>query len=248
MRTALICNRWTMEFEDPPEELADETPYEYRPFLYQIHQPRFQEYVSTSTSGGYELLKDLPPGQIVVEFFGGVGLQSLMVEKMLVPERHVIVEKDPLCVEHLRRIFTAPHIEIHQGDARDFIGKIQGDIYLLDCNGWSLSKLMDEWLPYLDALFASEPEAISWYDTSKAYFGVNRQRYSERLGEALTDFSSYGQALSRFFQNRWEHSIAKMIHCSRPTYFLAQPWNGLGNSPFEEITIPKDSGGFAWKK
>src|SRR3972149_10074496 len=120
-KTALICNRWKMDFEDYLQNDIDRNinpPWNY----WMFSTSRNLEYVSAGTSAAYELLKDLPQGKKIVEFFGGTGLQSTIIQEILKPNRHIIVEKDSNCIRHLTENFQKK-AEIIQADSLGLIGK-----------------------------------------------------------------------------------------------------------------------------
>src|SRR3990172_11082854 len=96
-RTGLICNRWEMEFEDYLHNAEDFGHVANIPYNHYLFGKKL-ELVSASTFSAYELLKGLPKKKRVVEFFGGVGLQSTIIQELLQPIDHTIIENDGNCI------------------------------------------------------------------------------------------------------------------------------------------------------
>ena|SRR3990167_3760642 len=241
MPKALICEKWEMEFEEyVPED--GKKPFENRPFLDNIFRDGLKD-VSDSAEASYKLLSGLPTGKTVVEFFGGIGLQSLIVENLLHPIEHVVLDKDSQCVEHLKRVFqNYPDVLIAQADAWEAMKVYVGDIFLLD---WIWTpRRWNEHKESLDALFIQKPLAVTFFDSTKPYFPTNRKRYAAMFGCEINSFYDYVVSLSNFIIARYGYAISKVAYCSnRGTFCLLQP---APIERMEEFEI-SSSKGFVWK-
>ena len=225
-----------MEFE---EQNTFKSSVEEDPFLNRIFGTRIED-ISSSTSGGYQLLKDLPTDKRVIEFYGGAGVQSTIIRNLLRPKSHTIIERDPRCVEHLRKLFGHLPSEIICGDARDFM-RMPADLYFLDWNTWTIAH-WGKWDVYWKQVLSHDPVAFTWYDTGKPYFHTNKDLYSKILGRNVNSISEYSHALSEFLLSRYGYSLEKAVYCPRATYYLAME----GRRSLQEFTIKRGSGGFVW--
>lgn len=248
MRKALICDRWTMEFDEPPPEPL-KTDRANESYVDQVFGNRLRD-VSASTAAGYELLKDLPIGSRVVEFFGGVGLQTKMLEGLLSPLSHLVVEKEENCLDHLVKAFPPPPPplvrSIRRGEARQIIDRGEfppADIYLMDWNTFTIHQ-WENWAPYLEKLLATRPQAITWYDTSRPYFHLHKARYSQILGRPVDNIKDYGKAMSAFFFNLYHYSVTRAIYCPKAAYFRLEPATTLRMPVESDITY--ENNGFRW--
>lgn|SRR3990167_654341 len=261
MKKALICHRWEMAFQESLSEPAEKTAVASEPFVDRIFGARLKD-ISASTAAGYELLKDLPPDCRVTEFFGGVGLQTKMVQALLSPSFHIVMEKDERCLAHLVRTFPAavytrsaerlrsarpaPSPMICRGDARQVIEAgnfAPADIYLLDWNTFTIHQWKTWAAPLVEQLFRTHPLALTWYDTSRPYFHLHKALYSAILG-TVSNLHEYSLALSTFFHSRYGYSVTRAIYCPRATYYRLEPT--VAEQPPVEITITYENDGFLW--
>jgi len=238
-RTGLICNRWEMEFEDYLHNAEDFGHVANIPYNHYLFGKKL-ELVSASTFSAYELLKGLPKKKRVVEFFGGVGLQSTIIQELLQPIDHTIIENDGNCIRHLNDNFRG-RATILQANAFDYIGALPGDIFSLDWNSWTVLH-QDKLKSVFELLLKYDPLAIIWFDTAKSYFHLNRSKYSKLLGMELSTIRDYSEALFSFFERKYNYGFSKVAYFSKGTHFLLVP----NPSKLEHIEIPRSSGGFRW--
>ena len=235
MRKALICGQWEMEFNEIENEEYSGTGYE--PFHRQIIG-RHQRAVSASTAGGYLLLKDLPKNKRVVEFFGGIGIQSTLIHHLLSPLEHTAIENNLDSIKLLKKL---EFVRAIHGDACEWIGKIEADIYLLDWYTWTIGH-WGEWKTYFDLLFATNPEAITFLDRAKPYLHRNKELYGRLLGAPISDIRSYAAALSKFFLEYSEYGFSKVVYLPTAMYCLLRK----GCRKFSEEWVNSRNNGFIW--
>lgn len=240
LRKALICGKWKVEFENQLSKTKGSR--ENDPWINQLLGDRLED-VSCSTSGGYELLKDLPKELSVIEFYGGTGVQSTVIDQVLKPKNHVIIEQDEVCVRQLEHLFgNKKTVQIICGDAKQYMKDANADLYLLDWNTWTIAH-WERWHELWGYLFSTNPVALSWYDTSRPYFHTNKKLYGKILDGEVTDFSQYTQGVSSLIEAKYGYALAKAVYCPRATYYLAMPTP----QKLQESHIQRGSGGFVWQ-
>lgn len=243
-RIARICGRWELAFEvpAPAERAASDVPY-----VEQIFQ-RTKD-VSACTAAGFQMIEDLPRGVQVAEFYGGAGLQSTIIEKLLEPERHIIIERDEGCIEHLKRTFGGqPHIKIFQADCLALFDKIPADVYLIDSNSFTFAH-WPEWKPRFDALVARAPTAIIWFDTARPYFHFNKDKYAAVLGQPLGGFEGYSEGVRTLMNQTYGpdgYEVDRIIHCPRAAYYRMVHRDLPPGPPTTSVITYSDNNGFEW--
>jgi len=236
LKKALICGKWEMEFEMVTG--TGKSPGEGESFMDRI-QKRPQT-VSDCVWGSYLLLRRLPTGLRWVEFFGGVGIQTTLIQNLLVPVSHLVIERDELCYRHLQRQF--PNVEIRHQDALEVLDSPPAaDIYILDWNAWTIHH-WDRWERHWKGLIEADPLGIIWWDTSKAFFHVNKNLYAQELHSEVRRPEDYARGFRHFLADKFPaYALSTAVYCKFSTYYLLQ----RGSHPLEEF-YTGGAEGFRW--
>jgi hypothetical protein len=157
----------------------------------------------------------LPTGLTAVEPFGGVGAFATVVQGVLRPRHHFIGEIDPDCLRQLQTAFgDRDGMYVLGLDAREAIGNVPGEFYLLDFPFFTLTR-QDEWEEQLDRLFLKMgPQAVIWMDGASFGMQWHAGRYAARFGRPVTNCEDSTTAMSHAvahhtidkpFAHTWHH-------------------------------------------
>lgn len=200
MTQTLVCGEW-------PLELQPGTGGHY-------------QYLSTASSKNAScfahLVKDLPQGLSVVEYFGGVGQFSTVIQQLLSPSRHHAFDLDLDCVRQLQ---TIPGILAAQGDAKETMGTIPSDLVVLDF-AYATIKHHDDW-PWGKTLI-EHPRYVVWSDTAARRIGLHRALYSKIFGTPILGNEDYYRAYSWYLWTRYGYRVTRVAHHVY-SYLLAEP-------------------------
>ena len=143
----------------------------------------------------------------VVEFFGGVGIGTAIIQKVLRPESHIVYEIDDVCINHLKNQAFADRITVEMRDAKEAMLDSTADLMYLDFFSFSAYRLKD-WRRQLDAVFFSEPTAVEITDTSIARLPLQKERYAKALGRTFDGREDYAMAFSDKITREYGYKLA----------------------------------------
>lgn len=236
----LINQAWPLEFPDEYDE-GDKTS-----FLYWVHHhfPAVQVHAAAQLYC-YKDLRDLiktPKISTVVEFFGGSGIGTTIIQRLFEPQLHCVYDIDPACVKHLQAQEFSDCVDVWQGDAHEVMLE-EADypdyrLHLAACDFFSFSAYrIPEWREQFDAIFAKKPYGVQITDTSIARLPLQRKRYAEALGRDFTTTPEYLMAFSNWI---WEHYgyVATSIAYREFACYMFAPYESKVWSPEEERDNP----------
>lgn len=211
---ARIVEKFTMEIEAPP-------PGRDAWFLdYVLRSPK--EAGKHLTAGWMALnsLKEIyEPTDIgsCREYFGGMGAQALMVQRLFNLDYHMVLEYSQDAVDHIRSL-PLKGTGTKWADSYDPSQTQEADLVVLDFGDLTCWKTRDgeQHRLLLDRVFALEPKAVVFTDIACRYLHLHRERYETLLGpgtcgayptylEALLARLEvlYGYRLHRGYWDRW---------------------------------------------
>lgn len=188
------------------------------------------------------LVQDIPFGKTVIEYFGGIGLQSVIIEETINPLFHDIYDIDEDCVEQLKIVFKDKPVTVALKDAKEAMGATNSDIAILDFPNMT-AKHYEEWDEPLGRLFRSKPKLVEITDVGNRYLHLHRPLYSEILGQTVTTIEDYISAISKFLYQKYDYSVVKAAYKSGTSYMF------LGNVSPETIEfkyVGPDKSGFRY--
>ena len=157
----------------------------------------------------FEAVAPYTRGETAVELFGGIGAQTLMIQKLFAPLAHKVLEVSEDAVQHLERI-TPDDVMVVLADAYthplgsfDLVAADFGDLTVR----WTLEG--DRRRKLLDTIFASSPEAVVLTDIAGPYLHLQRTRYEEILGKGTCgSYESYLEAFGGRLQELYGYTVA----------------------------------------
>lgn len=247
MAKALICEKWELNF-------AQELEYKDSKVSDQSNMERVVKIekvvadcvlASTMILDKFSLTVDY--GLDVVELYGGSGFQTTVIQNLLRPTNHTIVEQDENCVAQLKREF--PKLTVIKGKAEDNYN-IKADYYSLDYD-WTINTFVtnkNKNKDMFEGIFAFQPQAIQFWDSARSHLPANRKLYSKHFGKEIITAQDYSQAISEFFYKNYNYSTTYVCYPryqGLSTYFLLQP--GKHEAEIMRTNdVPEYIKGFRW--
>jgi hypothetical protein len=184
-----ICERWT-QYVQPPKE---------KWFLdYAVRSPQDAGVHLTAGWHCYQLVKELGiEVNSAVEFFGGIGAQSLMIQELFAPANHVVRDFSHEAVAHIKA--QVPGVYVHQADSYDPMWQHRADLVGLDFGDLTVWKTRpgEPHRGLLDRVFEEEPKAVVLTDIACRYLHLHRERYDSILGTGASNtYELYLEALA----------------------------------------------------
>lgn len=213
-----ICEKWT-QYVQPPKE---------KWFLdYVVRSPADAGVHLTAGWCCYRLIKDAGiEVNSAVEFFGGIGAQSLMIQEMFAPRSHVVLDYSHEAVKHIKS--QVPQVYAHQGDSYDPMWQHRADLVGLDFGDLTVWKTR-EGEPHrglLDRVFEEEPKAVVLTDIACRYLHLHRERYETLLGAgSCATYETYLDALAKYLRRLYGYVVMKGFWHRWSTVMVLVPKN-----------------------
>lgn len=187
----IVCEKWTMTL---PERSGDEWFLDW--VLKSPHQ--------RSTAAGWAAYQALaavePTMESAVEYFGGVGAQSLMIQDLWAPTTHVAMDYTPEAAAHMA---TLPGVAAFQANSYDPLEHRPAELVALDFGDFTVWKTREgqQHRQLIDRVFADEPKGVVLTDIACRYLHLHRERYETLLGAGTCDgYPGYLEALADRFE------------------------------------------------
>lgn len=228
---AHIVEKFVMEIEEPEED-HDEW------FLdWVLRSPKNAgRHLTAGWLGLQELAEMGCQIETCNEYFGGMGAQALMADRLFPLKNHWVGEFSKDAVAHLKRVLPYGHLRCDT-DAfwRDAYDRTEPtpamDLQILDFGDLTAWKTRDD-EPHrklLDAVFATEPKAVLLTDIACRYLHLHRERYETLLGAGTCgSYEDYLIALQRRLQLLYGY-VPAITHYDRWSAVMALVPQGVSS-------------------
>lgn len=214
VRTAIICEKWELNILDGQGGFFAHT--------------NISELSRRAICFEW-LMQWLPKGISVTEYFGGIGLQSLIIQKIVAPVIHKVFDLDIECVYQLSMSLKGYPVSVAKYDARNAMPVNSTKVAILDFPNMT-AKRYDEWqLPLSELLLIRKPEFVEITDVGNRFLHLHTGQYSEILGREIETISDYILGISDYVNKNYGYSVFKAAYKSGTSYMLFKP--GI----FEEV-------------
>lgn len=231
-----ICERWT-QYATPP---SGDQPWWLD---WATRAPKDAGIHLTAGLNAYTAVANLPADRVVetaVEYFGGIGGQTMMIQELFRPRSHRVIDYSREAVQHIAT--NVPQVSTLVADSYDPRSYMTADLVGLDFGDLTVWKTREgeKQRTLLDRVVAGEPKAIVLTDIACPYLHLHRQRYETLLGEgtcetypgylsALADRLEglYGYTMVAGFYHRWSTVMALAPQGTRAE-FVPTPRTPLG--------------------
>jgi hypothetical protein len=150
-----------------------------------------------------------------VEFFGGIGAQSLAIQDLFHPKRHVVQDYSEAAVRHLRA-HLPDNIWSRRANSYLPASFIDADLVGLDFGDLTAYRTRpgERIRELLDRVFAFEPKAVVLTDVACRYLHLHRELYETFLGPGTcVSYESYLYAfLGRLSRLYGYHLLVGYMH------------------------------------
>lgn len=194
---AVICERWRM-----PLGGTDGSAW----FLDWVRRKPRES--STHVTAGYAAYASLAKADgagayaKVVEYFGGMGCQSMIIQDRFHPVEHVIYEQHEMAVEHLRfALRGVPGVSVRHGDALQ--NREPADLFAMDFGDLTAHKANTVYRPTLEWVFSQKPRAVVITDIAGPKLPLHRARYGQIIGGTPRSYPEYLQGLTGWFEREF---------------------------------------------
>jgi hypothetical protein len=227
-----ILERWTMSVEEPKQEW----------FLnWALRSPRGASAHLTAGWHAYRALAGLHPNvHTAMEYFGGLGAQSLMIEELWAPRYHGVYDTSTEAVRHIAA--HVPGVFVMEADSYNPVHYDEADIVGLDFGDLTAWKTREgtQHRALLDRVFAGEPKGVVLTDVAARYLHLHRRKYESLLGEGTcVNYPAYLGALAHRleelygywmvggFYHRWS-TVMAFSRTGQPAAFVPTPAAPIG--------------------
>ena len=228
-----ICEKWTQYVQLPKEKW----------FLdYVVRSPRDAGVHLTAGWHCYQLIKKLGVEiNSAVEFFGGMGAQSMMIQDLFAPQNHVVMDYSHEAVNHIKAQVYG--VYAHQADSYDPMWAHKADLVGLDFGDLTVwkTRVGEAHRDLLDRVFEDEPKAVVLTDIACRYLHLHRERYESLLGlGTCASYDRYLEALAKRFRQLYGYDVVKGYSHRWSTVMVLMP-KGTTYKPMERFEPTPDS-------
>jgi len=245
LKIAKVCNEWELPF-DIEVKSEDEVSLHNRSYIHYAAQ--HTDLVATKCWATKWLLENVvDPSQTysVIEYMAGIGVQTLLIQKLFKISTHIVGELDEGCVEHLSKTnWDYPVKAIHQDAQKALAEYNDSDLKFLDLPNSSILQITTKWKDGFNKVFESKPKLVVWTDTSVTYpMSIHGQKYGEILSAKIGDKYDYVNAYSNWLYNKFGYSIIRAaFRAKNAVYFAAVEGNQTTN--MKEFPLADNLDGF----
>jgi hypothetical protein len=196
----------------PPREMG-------HPLHYVVSHP---EIVHGYLNMIYDMIKDLPKGQEVIDLMGGIGIYPKVFWDLLEPKSWTSVEIDIEC----KHFFQEPRARFFWGNAYNY--PLEGaDIVFMDMHNGTLRTISDDrdgrrqmWRNIAN----SRPKHV--VVTDYGYYWVhlpNHHPWYEKTFGCKPTKENYATLWDRWMRDNIGYTVAKEAHGFQSQYFIMEP-------------------------
>jgi len=225
-----ICERWT-QYAQPP---SGDQPWWLD---WAARDPKNAGIHLTAGLNAYQTVLDKCGGEMLsaVEYFGGVGGQTMMIQDLFKPMSHRVVDYSREAVQHIATnvpevsTLVADSYDPHTWQEADLVGLDFGDLTVWRTREGEKHRALLDWV------FEHEPRAVVLTDIAAPRLHLQRQRYETLLGAGTCEtYVGYLEALADRLEGLYGYTmIGGVTHRWAPDMGLGpEPPNGsVGPTP-----------------
>jgi|TARA_R110000824_G_scaffold24545_5_gene86354 hypothetical protein len=235
-----ILNKYDFKLLPGEPNKMPEGDYSY----YQYLNSRWQETGKNVLCQEF-LLKDLKEKDlVVVEPFGGCGVFSVAIQKLLEPEHHIIGELDEACVKQLNYIMADyKGVSVFKEDAHERLGVIPADIYVCDFPFFTYIRHEEGlWRKEMERMTSHDPKAIIITDGSSCRWHFMIEHLLNRDVYVTDNRESYAPAFSLLMERLYKYHVTAMGYHGTCFYIKIEPKRSSTYPIIEYKNIPAGKG------
>ena len=226
MRIAKVCNEWELTFN----QLKSESDVSLHNRSYLHYAADHADLVSAkcwATKWLLDDIVDMKQKYSVREYMAGIGIQTLLIQKMFEVEKHIVAELDEDCINHLKSNKWSPDpVFLHQNAFDGAKEEDNSDLKFLDLPNSSILQTTTKWKDIFYKLFDSKPKLVVWTDTSVTYpMSIHGEKYGKIFGAKVENKNDYVNAYSAWLFTTFGYNIKRAaFRGNNAVYFAAVPY------------------------
>jgi hypothetical protein len=181
-----------------------------------------------------------PGVDTVIEYFGGLGTMSRIIQDVIHPPVHIVYDVDKFCVDYLRK-YLGNGAQVEQGNFFDVVG-IPANVAFLDVETFTLLKMDALFIKALTRAFACY-NTIVLVDTAVGKYHLNYEAYGNAFRTPVPTLEDYFKRLSDWYDTVFGWSILSVASHVRASYMLMYPVESLPDNILFEYA-PKEADGY----
>jgi hypothetical protein len=221
MRIARICNEWDLNFNIKLKDEEDKNLYNRSYIHYATSRP---DLVACKAYATKWLLKDIIDEDreySVLEFMSGIGIQTLIIQKIFKVKTHIVNELDRSCVDHLSTSNFPSNVTVICSNANDLYNT-HSDLKFMDFPNSSIIRTTREWKTIFDGAFSTKPKLVVWTDTSISYsMKIHGKKYGKIFDCEVNNTDDYIKGYSDWLYMNFGYSIIKAAFRHRNAVYFA---------------------------
>jgi len=239
-----ICNTWEVEIDEDIVERAKEEEgkkIDNIPHLASLTKGNADE-INRHLYAFRDIAKDIEKGGKVIEFFGGSGFQTMIIQKIIQPNQHLVYDISEICVEHMKRMFPGQFVDVRRADSFERFKIDKCDTAICDFNTFTALRLVDDRKVESSLKKLLEREQLKYVtitDSSKTKMHLNNKVYQKWLDYEIENFVDYCKGFSRYLFKEFGFSVKKVnYHYGASILFLQRapvPENEIQFQDFSDI-------------
>ena len=150
MKQALVCNKWVLPFNLKIEN-EDDVSLHNRSYMHYV--ANHIELVSTKCWATKWLLENIIESDkeySVREYMSGIGIQTLLIQKLFNVNKHTISELDENCIKHLSLVpFDVKPEILHENAEESLLKNDNSDLKFLDLPNSSILQITKSLITFI---------------------------------------------------------------------------------------------------
>ena len=244
MKTAKVCNEWELTFNQLKSE--ENVSLHNRSYLhYAATHSDLVAAKAWATKWLLENIIDTEPEYTVREYMAGIGIQTLLIQKLFKVHHHIIGELDEGCVNHLLDNEWDVTPVVRQQDASKAVNEFDNsDLKFLDLPNSSILQITTKWKDVFNKLYESRPKLVVWTDTSVTYpMSIHGEKYGKILSAEIRDKYDYVNAYSAWLFRNFGYNIKRAAFRGKNAVYFAAV-EGLHKPEMKEFPLAENANGF----
>lgn len=244
MKVAKVCDEWELTFSELKSE--EDVSLHNRSYLH--YAATHSEMVAAkawATKWLLEDIVDMNKEYSVREYMAGIGIQTLLIQKLFKLKKHTIGELDEGCVKHLlSNNWKIEPTVLHQDANKATEDNEHYDLKFLDLPNSSILQTTTKWKDIFFKLFESKPDLIVWTDTSVTYpMSIHGEKYGKILSSKITNKYEYVNAYSAWLYFNFGYTIKRAAFRGKNAVYFAAV-QGQEKTEMKEFPIDDNLNGF----
>jgi len=219
----LLCQKYEMYIENAPIGVESEE----LPMFQHLTEKRLPELAlfTWCHEKAIQYVKSAHDVDSVVEYFGGIGRDSTIIQEELCPSSHTVIDINHAQCAHLKSLTrTYPDMVVLERDSFQCAGEYSADFVIWDAE-FTLHQFMvnDELRDAMARAANGHEKCIMMSDKGPSRLNLNKNVYSRDSGIDIRDVDDYTYAVSLMLLRVLGHSITYVARYRKMSVYVLEP-------------------------